>query len=134
MDEGRVAIDEDGQIFAEYRRRLSPSGQPGVGDGFFQWLLVNQGEVEKCAWTPIHAIKGSDDDFEEFPRDPRLENFDRSDRKFVAVSVAHPEHPPILVATDSDWWAPKEALKDHGITVIFLCPDYIESVVEKKKK
>jgi hypothetical protein len=61
--------------------------------------------------------------FEEFLLDPSLATFDPSDRKFVAVAVAHPEHPPILNATDSDWWDYREALAHHSVRVEFVCPD-----------
>jgi len=37
--------------------------------------------------------------------------------------VAHPEHPPILNAVDSDWWHHQDALARHGVRVEFLCPD-----------
>ncbi len=57
----------------------------------------------------------------------------RSDRKFVAVANAHPDKPPIMHATDSKWWAWKDALKDVGITVHFLCPDYVKAKCTPKK-
>lgn len=71
-------------------------------------------------------------DFVEFPNHPELQKFDRSDRKFVAVSVAHPDQPPILQAADSKWWGWKEALAECGITVIFLCSDGIAEKYAKK--
>jgi hypothetical protein len=59
----------------------------------------------------------------QFPNDERLVGFDRSDHKFVAVALAHPERPPILNAVDADWWYYREELARHGIRVEFLCPN-----------
>ena len=58
----------------------------------------------------------------------RLSSFDPDDRKFVAVANAHPGKPPIMEATDRQWWGWKEALHDAGITVHFLCPEYVEHI------
>jgi hypothetical protein len=62
--------------------------------------------------------------YEEFPSHAGLDDFDHSDKKFIAVSNAHPEKPPILQATDSKWWGWRKALKEVGITVLFICPRY----------
>jgi len=58
--------------------------------------------------------------------------FDRSDRKFVAVANAHPAKPPILQSTDSKWWGWKDALHEVGITVHFLCPEYVQTLYAEK--
>ena len=73
-------------------------------------------------------------DFKEFPSDTRLNNFDPDDRMFIAVANAHPDHPPILQALDSEWWGFKDVLDECGITVDFLCPDDIEALYNKKSK
>jgi hypothetical protein len=122
----RVLLDESGAILEEYRRHLSPSGQPGVGDAFFKWLWVNQANPECCRQVPITPIYGGTRVFEEFPDDPDLAAFDPSDRKFVAVAVASGERPRILNAADTDWWIHREALRRHGIEVGFLCPELME--------
>ena len=70
----------------------------------------------------ITAQEGSDD-FREFPQDPDLENFDRADRKFVAVALVSGLGPPILNATDTDWWDYREPLRRNGVTVDFICPE-----------
>ena len=41
---GRIVVDAAGDMLAEYRRLLSSSGQPGVGDQFLYEVLVNYGE------------------------------------------------------------------------------------------
>jgi hypothetical protein len=64
--------------------------------------------------------------FEEFPADPALRGFDRSDRKFVAVALASNLSPKVLNAVDSDWWNFQEPLRRHGVKVTFLCPEQFE--------
>jgi len=111
-------------ILGEYRRNLSPSGQPGSGDAFFKWLWNNQGNHDHCRRVNItpHDNRG----FAEFPDDPELEPFDNDDRKFVAVALASHNAPPILNATDSDWWEHRVALEGHGIRIKSLCPELME--------
>ncbi|GAB4421675.1 MAG: hypothetical protein Kow00106_18700 [Anaerolineae bacterium] len=125
--EGKLVLDDRWLILREYMRQLSPSGQPGVGDAFLKWVLnniANPTRIEAVSITPINPHDSDDrTDFREFPDDPALADFDRSDRKFVAVCVAHPQHPPILNATDRDWWNFREALSVHGIRVEFLCEE-----------
>lgn len=118
----RVVLVDDGlRIFSEYRKHLSGSGQPGAGDAFFKWLWDNQGNRKHCRHVTITAVAGAEDDFAEFPDDPRLMDFDRSDRKFVAVALASGVSPAILNASDRDWWIFREELTDHGVHVNFLC-------------
>jgi len=91
--------------------------------------LTNWSNPNRCELVAITQQPSSSDpkDFVEFPNDSTLQNFDRSDRKFVAVALAHPETPPILNATDSDWWHYRIALEMHGIKLHFLCPDAMHS-------
>lgn len=118
MDQGR-------HILREYTRQLRSEGQPGVGDAFLKWVLTNQANPLRCRHVPITLAPDREDenDFVEFPIDPRLAGFDRSDRKFVAVARSHPEHPPILNAVDTDWRDYHEILAEHQVAVAFLCPD-----------
>ena len=115
-----LVMDCNGDIFEEYKRYLNLSGQPGPGDAFFKWFFENQGN--RCVWVLIN--NDPDRGYQEFPNDPELANFDPSDRKFVAAArAADPASPPpILNASDTDWWDHRAALKDHGINITFLCP------------
>ena len=83
-----IIIDSGMRIIKEYQRYSSLSGQPGLGDAFFKWLFYNHGNSLRCMQVDISPRKDDTDDFEEFPADPDLREFDRSDRKFVAVAVA----------------------------------------------
>lgn len=78
------------------------------------------------------SITKQGDTYKEFPSHEGLQNFDPSDRKFIAVANAHREKPYILQATDSKWWHKKADLSDAGIKVYFVCPEYIKNKSEKK--
>jgi len=121
-----VVADLGLRIFSEYRAHLSPSGQPGVGDMFFKHVWLNQANVQHCELVELHPVSAGDDDFEEFPGDPELARFDRSDRKFVAAAVASKNHPAVLNASDTDWWHCQECLARHGIQIVFLCPELMD--------
>lgn len=124
-EEGRLVLDEDGEILGEYQRNARSNGQPGVGDAFLLQCLRNW---TNPAWCELATITPHDErGYEEFPDDPALASFDRSDRKFVAVARKHPAGPAIHNATDSDWADPVHhpALVRHGVRVIFLCPDCV---------
>ncbi len=121
-----IVLDSDNEIFNEYRKRLSMSGQPGVGDMFMKWVHRNLGYFD------LVPITKSGDTYIEFPSHPGLANFDPSDRKFVAVANAHKKNPTVYQATDSKWWGWRKALKGAGIEVEFICPQYIEAKYNKK--
>ena len=136
-ERGRILLDYSRLILGEYEHKLSPSGQPGLGDEFLLWIYQNQG-TGRCVFVTITpksgcSYNGIAYDFVEFPNHPGLHDFDPSDRKFVAVAAAHPERPPILNATDTDWLIAEEPLARHGIKVEFLCPE-IKDVLEGKLK
>ncbi|EIC22815.1 hypothetical protein [Thiorhodovibrio frisius] len=124
-----LIIDTGDEIFDEYRKHLSMKGQPGVGDRFMKWVHDNRWSLPEAQRV---TITRNGDSYDEFPAHDDLNNFDRSDRKFVAVANAHVEKPPILQATDSKWWGWKDALAEVGITVQFLCPEYVEAKYAEK--
>lgn len=120
----RITLLDSGMlIFSEYKRYAKFAGHPGLGDSFFKWLWTNQANPKHCLIVDITPSTEAPDDFEEFPNDPSLSSFDRSDRKFVAVALASGRKSHIVNAADTDWWHHKEALMKHGVTVEFLCPD-----------
>lgn len=131
-ENGRIAIDDGHQIIKEYLNKTQPQVGKRPGDAFLKWLLRNDANPARCDRVVLaaHPERG----FASFPADARLERFDPADRKFVAVSAAHAERPAIAEAADSKWldWAP--ALKEHGITVEFLCPADIRSFEERKNR
>jgi hypothetical protein len=123
---GIVVIDDCMLILSEYMNRLKMEGQPGVGDAFMKWVWENQAVGERCERVKL-TIRGDDpEDFLEFPNDPELDGFDRSDRKYVAVAIASRKNPVILNAVDTDWWHYKEAFMRNKIRIQFLCPQHMQ--------
>lgn len=115
IEGGRIVVDSSGEMQSEYRTYFNPSGQPGVGDRFFQAVLTDFAtKVER-----VDLARRPDGSFADFPEDADLATFDPSDRKFAAaarrVGVA------VLNAVDSDWLDHYEALARNGITVDFVC-------------
>lgn len=122
--ECRVILDDKREIVGEYLKNLSPSGEPGLGDAFFMRLWNNQANPLYCIIVPItpHDVRI----FAEFPEDPRLSQFDIDDRKFVAAALSSGTSPELLNAVDRDWWQHRQPLQEHGVNVVFLCPEFMQ--------
>jgi Fe-S-cluster formation regulator IscX/YfhJ len=118
-----IVIDDGYLILREYQGYLSFSGQPNVGDAFFKWLWDNHCNDQHCQRVRLTPLNDAVRAFEEFPDDPALADFDRSDQKFVAVALASGLRPNILNASDTDWWVARAALATHGVRITFLCPE-----------
>jgi len=116
-----LVLDQNGLILKEYTAQASTTGQPGVGHAFWKWVLTNQYNEQRCHRV---SITPTGDSFVEFPNAQDLQNFDISDRKFVAVALTHPAKPPICNAVDSDWRNFHQPLQAVGVTVEFLCSEY----------
>jgi hypothetical protein len=116
----------------EYSRRTAPNSGNRAGDGFLKWLYRNLHNPDHVAQVPIrkHAERG----YGEFPNDAKLIDFDPADRKFVAVSAAHPDRPAILQGSDSKWMFWSERLGVHEIKVEFLCPGDIRKFLKRKQR
>ncbi len=113
-----VAIDDKDLILAEYKKHLSFSGMPGVGDLFFKHLFNSQFQENRVRRV---AVEPSEDDrrgFEALPEN----TFDRSDRKFLAVAVV--AKAVVLNATDSDWDEHEALMNRLGVQVRQLCPQH----------
>jgi hypothetical protein len=50
---GRIAVDDAWEIIREYQARMRSSGQPGPGDAFLKWVLVNQANPARCRRVDI---------------------------------------------------------------------------------
>lgn len=129
---GCVVLDQGYEILGEYAKKQTANGQPGIGFQFWKWLLNTKGGTDHCQFVKITKVEPAG--YEEFPDHEDLVDFDLSDRKFVAVAVAHGSSPLIYQASDSKWWGWKEALQQCRITVEFLCPKEIEEKFQKKMR
>ena len=130
VEHGHVVIDDSFLLLHEYGANLNSSGQPGVGDHFFRWVLTNQRNPTRC--TRVRITPTPEGSYTEFPRHPDLEGFDPSDHKFIAIAAAHPKKPCVLQAFDTKWWPVRDAFKACGISITFLCPDDIKAKYEEK--
>ena len=113
-NEDRVVLDKGREIEEEYRSHLDPKGQPGVGDRFYQEIITNPRKFER-----VPLSKRDDGEFSDLPQLVIDSKFDRSDRKFAALSKR--EKVPVVNATDSDWLEAEDLLRKHGIHVEFVC-------------
>lgn len=129
MKKGEFVIDSSNEIYNEYLHKLCLSGQKGVGNAFMKWVHDNRWKLPESDRVDISK---DGDSYKEFPDHEGLAHFDISDRKFVSVANAHPEKPPILQSTDCKWWGWKDALNEVGITVHFLCPEYVKTKYKEK--
>ncbi len=128
----KLVLDDSWLILKEYMANLISSGQPGSGDAFLKWVLSNYSNPKFCELVQITPKDSAEMDFEEFPSDSALENFHSTDKKFIAVALAHPDKPPILQAVDTEWWKMREALGVAGITIDFLCENDIKSILKQR--
>ncbi len=131
-DKRVLVLDNAWQIIQEYKHRLNQAGQPGIGDAFLKWVLVNYTNPRRCEQVPITRTADGRD-FAEFPDDPALAHFDHADRKFVAVSRAHPAHPPIFNAVDTDWLHYQDALAAHGVILEQLCMTDLRQLADHQR-
>lgn len=133
MERGHVFLDAADAIMTEYRANLSGAGQPGPGDAFFRWLLTHEWAEDRCthvAITPSASARFQG--YQELPTPSDGTVYDPSDRKFLAVSAAHADHPPILQAFDSKWWGWQRALASIGVSIHFVCPAEIQAKWQQK--
>ena len=128
----KLVLDSQWQIIKEYTRNLSLKGQSRPGDVFLKWVMDNIKNKEYCELVNITSLDSDPTNFHEFPQVPELSGFDPPDRKFIAVSMAHPNHPPVLQALDSPWWGFKDALERNGVNVEFICESDIQNLYDQR--
>jgi hypothetical protein len=131
---GTLLLDDDRLILSEYRNYLNHKGQPGAGDAFLRWFFNNRGKADLCREVPITPILHRWRQFQEFPDDEHLSNFDKADQKFVAVAVAAQNRASVLQATDHKWLNWHKSLRTHGVHVMFLCRQELQAVKDRKDR
>jgi hypothetical protein len=124
----KLVLDNQRQIIKEYEQELR-KGEPGFGNAFLKWVFDNYWDSQFCELVSI-----SSGGLDEFPEDPELSGFHSHDKKFIAVSMVHPVHPPILLAIDRKWWELKDDLERNGIKVEFICKDDIQRYYNLRTK
>ena len=134
----KVIIDDSWRILGEYEDNANPNARKkGIGDVFVKTLLQNLKNPEICTMVSITSLTGNGTDFEEFPDDPALSNFDPDDRKFLAVALVYEsvyqQNATLLQASDSQWYGFQEELVRNGLEVEFICEEYIRDLYEKRQ-
>ena len=126
----KVVLDDNRRFIDEYQRyvrdpKSNPRQQNRAGDLFWAWLIRIQWIPEKCTMVHITPRQGNGTKFDEFPDDTALNDFDKDDRKFIAVAIAYTRETqqtaPILQAVDTKWEGFIEALQRHGVEVEQIC-------------
>ena len=123
-EEIKFVADEDGLFYKEYRHHLYPDPNPSaaIGSQFLSYFITNQYDNMLCSRVSLTQVNN---EFVDFPVDPDLSRFDRSDRKWVAAAkqllMKNQEVAPIVNAVDSAWAHFEAALNNHGVAIDFLC-------------
>lgn len=128
-----ICIDAGRKILSEYGKHL-PRGRRGAGDMFYLWLVQRLTNTLHCQVVPLTADPGAENEFAEFPKLPQelAQLIDPSDRKFIAVSNAHAQKPPIIQGTDSKWIGWEAGLKSVNIQIEFIDKEFLRPTYEKK--
>ena len=134
---GKVVIDDRRRILGEYQNNTRPNTRKRIGDLFVKRLLQNLGNPEICTMVPITPLAGNGTDFEEFPTDTALINFDPDDRKFIAVALAHKRDngqiPTILLAIDRGWLQFMDEFANYGVSVDLICEEDMQCPRQGRK-
>lgn len=127
-----IVLDSDGYILSEYENNHNKKGPSTYLKVYLKWLYNNIGNPQKVKFVDIHS--DGNKLFVEVPDSISIIGFDRSDLKFIALSIANSNLAPIVEAADSKWIGWEKALNDEGISVIFLCKSELQLIYEKKIK
>lgn len=128
-----IVLDANNEIFREYYKNIANGAQNSVAMQFLNWVQRNLTLREGGRVSQHSLRKASENCYQDFPNeDGRLSGFDPADKKFVALSIAHPDHPPIVQGSDSLWWGYRDILKQNGVHVAFLCEEYVKAKYEEK--
>lgn len=125
-----VVVDNDWEIITEYRNNIATlKNGGGLAEAFLQKILhaICTSSVELI---PLDKI--GEYNYSNYPNNIRLQTFDKDDRKFIALSYSHPQHPPIVQGGDSEWYGIKQDLLDEQIQIIFLDEDYCRDIYMRK--
>ena len=98
----------------------SYSGVPGVGNAFFKFLHDNQHSAKNVIHVSIQKTPDAEGGFANLPPN----DFDRDDRKFLAVAKAGDGR--VVNATDSDWSEHAAFIDSISVQVLELCPQCLK--------
>jgi hypothetical protein len=108
--------DTADQVWSEYRRYNKPVGQPGVGDRFFRWYMLNR--YSEGSVVRVDVGSNASEVSANIPL--ALQTFDPSDHKWIALFILGPGD-VIYNAMDSDYVESAAELTREEISVVELC-------------
>ena len=118
-----VVIDAEGEAYKEYRNNMHPNPKGGLAGQFLMYLLDHQHNPTR--FYRVKLRKDVDGQYEDYPDDEALLEFDRSDRKWVAMAIRFKEDSqkdaPIVNAADRDWRIFQSQLEKCDVQLEFLC-------------
>ena len=120
-NDDHLAVDYSWQILDEYYREISEQ------DLAYE-ILALLAKQNRFDWTRIEIDSEGN---AIVPLECAIH--DRSDRKFVAVSLAHEARPPIHNASDEDWLEDETILANCGIQVIHHCEAELRRRLKEKR-
>ena len=126
--DSQLVLDFDYEIIKEYRNRIP--NDTSIGKIFWHWFNCYIGKIP--FENMVKLEKDDDGNYVMFPLEKRTEEFDRSDRKFVALARTHNEHPPIIEAADGKWLGFKDVFGEYGVHIEFLDNDYAKMMYDRK--
>lgn len=126
--ESKLVLDAEYEIVREYRKRISMNTD--IGKIFWRWFNAYISSISFEDYLKLD--KDSEGNYVMFPLEERTKEFDLSDRKFVALSRTHPEHPTIVEATDGKWLGFKDVFEEYGVHIEFLDRDYAKMMYDRK--
>ena len=130
--EYQLVIDSSFLIIGEYANKMQNLPTYTFGGKFYKWILAYRDNPIKVKQVDIQQL--DEYNFSEVPQSLIDINFDNSDRKFVAVSIANKNQAPIVQAADSKWIGWEEAINKEGISVCFLCKEELKTIYQTKRK
>lgn len=115
--ESHTMLDDlDDLAFHEYKTHCNFKGQPGVGDRFFRWYILNRAVEDKV--DRINIGLTHEDHRAKIPT--ALHSFDPSDLKWIAL-YCRGSGDAIIQAGDSDYEEHGAELSSEKINVHNLC-------------
>jgi len=120
-NDAHLAVDCSWQILGEYYRKISEQ------DLAYE-ILALLAKQNRFDWSRIEI---DSDGYAIVPPECAIQ--DPSDRKFVAVSLAHEARPPIHNVSDEDWLEDEAILTSCGVQVIHHCEAELRRRFQEKQ-
>lgn len=120
--EDRLVVDYSYRILGEYRDNIQMGGISEV--------LLNKLESIALERLVYADIEFDSNQHANLPFPITFE--DPNDRKFIAVAIVREPYAQIYNATETDWAKELDRLKEYGLIVNELCPEYIDERLRER--